>query len=106
MHGLGAVERQQEEQRACDALLDRLRATHPVLGALVENTATDEAWPARVAEWDAAWAWGRANTFFLNQRQAGREQQLEAELADTIARVRQETASLAACWPGATACGG
>jgi very-short-patch-repair endonuclease len=94
--GLGAVERQQTEQKACDALLERLRATHPVLAALVEKTAADAVWPARVAEWEAAWAWGRANTFFLAQRQAGREQQLETELADTIARVRLETAVLAA----------
>jgi very-short-patch-repair endonuclease len=62
----------------------------------MEDTADDDAWPARLSVWDSAWAWGRANTFFLHQRQPGREQQLEAELSDTIARARQETAHLAA----------
>ena len=90
------IGRQQADQQACDALAERLRIVHPALAKKVDDTATDDAWPARVAEWDAAWAWGRANTYFLNQRQPGREQQLEAELADTIARVRQETAQLAA----------
>jgi hypothetical protein len=50
----------------------------------------------RFAEWDEAWDWARANTFFIHQRKAGREQQLEAELADTVSRLRNETASLAA----------
>jgi very-short-patch-repair endonuclease len=94
--GLAAVEREQAEQKACNSLLERLRAFHPVLAALVEDTAGDEEWPARVAEWEASWHWGRANTFFLSHRQSGREQQLEAELADTIARVREQTALLAA----------
>ena len=56
----------------------------------------DPAWPGRIAGWEPAWAWGRANTFFLDQRQPGREQQLEAELADAVTRLRQETAELAA----------
>jgi very-short-patch-repair endonuclease len=96
IEGLGDVAREQADQASCDALVARLRATHPALAAQMEATATDPGWPSRVAEWDAAWAWGQADTFFLDQRRPAREQQLEAELADTIARLRQETAQLAA----------
>jgi very-short-patch-repair endonuclease len=94
--GLADAARERAEQRACDALLERLRQAHPALAALLDDTAADDAWPARLADWDAAWAWGRASTFFVDQRQPGREQQLEAELSDTITRLRQETATLAA----------
>ncbi len=75
----------------------RLREAPPRAGrAAVSRRATIHAWPGRLADWDDAWAWGRANTFFIDQRQPGREQQLEAELADTVSRLRQETATLAA----------
>ncbi len=93
---LAEAGRERAEQLACDALLDRLRAAHPGLAALMEDSAGAPQWPTRLSVWDSAWAWGRANTFFVHQRQPGREQQLEAELADTIARLRQETAQLAA----------
>ena len=89
-----ALER--SEQTACDALLARLRVSHPALATLMSSTAAEPEWPARLANWAAAWDWARANTFFLGQRQVGRELQLEADLADTIARLRQETAQLAA----------
>jgi very-short-patch-repair endonuclease len=88
--------RERADETACAALLERLRVAHPGLAALMEDAPDDDAWPARLSDWDSAWAWGRADTFFIHQRQPGREQQLEAELADTIARLRQETAQLAA----------
>jgi len=93
---LADAAREQAEQVACDAMTARVRETHPGLAAFMAETADDPAWPTRLAVWDAAWAWGQANTFFINQRQPGREQQLEAELSDTITRLRQETAALAA----------
>ncbi len=93
---LGAAADQREDQITSDALLERLRGAHPGLAALMESTATAGVWPVRLADWSAAWAWARANTYFMDQRQPGREQQLEAELADTVARLRQETAHLAA----------
>jgi very-short-patch-repair endonuclease len=96
LSGLAAIAREQAEQTACDALAVRLRQAHPALAATMTDTAEDPAWPGRLADWDLAWAWGQANTFFINQRQPGREQQLEAELSDTITRLRQETATLAA----------
>lgn len=94
--GLAHIAQEQAEQAACDALAARLREAHPGLAATMAESPDDPAWPARLVDWDVAWAWGQANTFFVNQRQPGREQQLEAELADTITRLRQETASLAA----------
>lgn len=94
--GLADIAREQTEQSTCDALGDRVREVHPALAAQLESTADDPAWPAHLADWDAAWDWARASTFFVNQRQPGREQQLEAELSDTITRLRQETAALAA----------
>jgi very-short-patch-repair endonuclease len=94
--GLADIAREQAEQLTCDALATRLRQAHPALAAAMRETVSDAAWPGRLADWDSAWAWGRASTFFINQRRPGREQQLEAELSDTITRMRQETASLAA----------
>jgi very-short-patch-repair endonuclease len=94
--GLTEIAKEQAEQAACDALAQRLREVHPALAAQFAQSATDPAWPSRLADWASAWAWGQANTFFVNQRQPGREQQLEAELADTTTRLRQEVASLAA----------
>lgn len=93
---LADAPRQRAEQLACDALAERLRQAHPALAALMAESPDDPSWPARLAGWDAAWTWGRANTFFLGQRQPGREQQLEAELADAVTRLRQETGQLAA----------
>jgi very-short-patch-repair endonuclease len=93
---LADAARERAEQAACDALLARVTSAHPALATLMAASASDDEWPARLASWAAAWDWARASTFFLGQRQPGREQQLEADLADTIGRLRQETAQLAA----------
>ena len=96
LDGLAAVAQEIEEQAACERLLGRLRERHPALAELLESTVDNPEWTERIAHWEEAFAWARADTFFQRQRQAGREQQLEAELNDTIARLRQENASLAA----------
>jgi very-short-patch-repair endonuclease len=96
MTGLAAVAQEIAEQAACEELLGRLRERHPALAALLESTVDSPQWPQRIAHWDDAFDWARATTFFQQQRRAGREQQLEAELTDTIGRLRQEAASLAA----------
>ena len=93
---LAEAGRERAEQLACDTLDERLRVAHPGLAGLMAETADRPEWAARLSGWDSCLGWGRANTFFLQQRQPGREQQLEAELADTVARLRQETAQLAA----------
>jgi len=94
--GLAAVAGEIAEQARCERLEALLREGHPALAALLTSTVDDAQWPTRLAEWDDAWAWGRANTFFMDQRKAGREQQLEAELSDTVSRLRQEAGMLAA----------
>ncbi|MGE5827157.1 MAG: AAA domain-containing protein [Micromonosporaceae bacterium] len=94
--GLAGAPAELAEQVECDALADRVREMHPALAALMAESPADPAWPTRLAGWEDAWAWARASTFFLGQRQPGREQQLEAELADAVTRLRQETAQLAA----------
>jgi very-short-patch-repair endonuclease len=96
MTGLGAVAHEIAEQARCEELVATLRARHPALAELLLSTVDNPQWAERVAAWDAAFDWARASTFFQQQRQIGREQQLEAELADTIGRLRQEAASLAA----------
>ncbi|HEY7225775.1 MAG TPA: AAA domain-containing protein [Micromonosporaceae bacterium] len=96
MTGLGAVAHEIAEQARCEELLATLRSRHPALAELLLSTLDSADWSERVAAWDEAFDWARANTFFQQQRQVGREQQLEAELADTISRLRQEAASLAA----------
>jgi very-short-patch-repair endonuclease len=88
--------RERADQLACDALLDRLTQAHPDLAAALAATADDPLWTERMRDWPDAWAWGQAYTFFTGNRQPGREQQLEAELADTVTRLRQENAELAA----------
>jgi very-short-patch-repair endonuclease len=93
---LAQAPREQAEQVACDRLLQRIQQAHPQLAVLMERTPADPRWPGRLFGWDAAWAWARADTFFRAQRQAGREQQLEAELSEALTRLRQETAHLAA----------
>jgi very-short-patch-repair endonuclease len=94
--GLAAVAHEIEEQATCEELGKRLRGGHPALAALLESSVDNPQWPERFAEWDDAWHWAKANTFFIDQRRPGREQKLEAELSDTVSRLRNETASLAA----------
>src|SRR6185503_3861572 len=96
LDGLAEVEREQADEAECEALAQRLREGHPALAKLVLSSYKKPLWTERLEGWDDAWAWARAHTFFLHQRQPGREQQLEAELADTVGRLRAEVASLAA----------
>ena len=96
MTGLAAVAEEIAQQAACEELLGRLRERHPALADLLVSTVDSPEWTDRISHWDEAFEWAKANTFFQRQRQVGREQQLEAELSDTIGRLRQEAASLAA----------
>jgi hypothetical protein len=114
---LAEAERQRIHQQELDALLERVQAAHPALAQLlagaaqqVGNAAGDASavggdagddaggvdWPGRLADWAGAWAYAQASTFFLRQRQPGRERELEAELDETIVKLRSATASLAA----------
>jgi very-short-patch-repair endonuclease len=96
IHGLSAVAAEIDEQATCTRLTDQLRAAHPALADLLVSTCNRREWTERIASWEQAWNWARAHTFFQRHRQVGREQKLEAELADTTSRLRQEAGSLAA----------
>jgi very-short-patch-repair endonuclease len=93
---LRGAHQQREEQRTCDALLERLRAAHPRLAARLEDSAADPQWPDRLAGLPEAWAWARARAYCERQRSPGRDQQLQGELDDIESRRREVTADLAA----------
>nr|WP_272955947.1 AAA domain-containing protein [Actinopolymorpha rutila] len=84
------------EQSRCDDLHERLNAVHPALATRMSRTRTDEEWPERLANWDRAWAWGKAQTFFTAQRQPGLERQLDGILEAATQQVLNVSAKLAA----------
>ncbi len=95
LRALASAHSEQAGQRRCDELINRLGDTHPPLTALLSATRIDPAWDERLQRLPAAWAWGQAKTFFDQQREPGREQRLEGELAAAEQSVAQATASLA-----------
>jgi very-short-patch-repair endonuclease len=95
LHALAAAHAEQSQQRRCDFLRACLREAHPALDRLIVATANDEAWPDRLGHLANAWAWAQAKTFFDTQREPGREQVLEGELATAEASVKQISGTLA-----------
>ncbi len=93
---LRAAHQQQAEQRACDALLERLREAHPLLANELAATATQPHWHGRMAKLPEAWAWARAHAFCAQQRRPDRDQQLQAQLDEAEWRLREVTGQLAA----------
>jgi very-short-patch-repair endonuclease len=93
---------QKDEEQQRESLATRLRETAPSLAAMIEDTAADSAWMGRVDRIDAAWAWQRARSWVAETRQAGRDKQLEEELAACEADIARLTAQLAAeqAWLG------
>ncbi|SNS08575.1 Lsr2 protein [Streptosporangium subroseum] len=87
------AQREQVEQQRCEELSGRVRSAHPALLGLLREAQT---WQLRFSTWDRAWAWARAQTFFVEQRRPGLEQRLEAELEAANAREMRLTAELAA----------
>lgn len=87
------AQREQREQLRCDELASKVRAAHPALLTLLAEAGV---WRAEFAAWDRAWAWGKARTFFTQQREPGLEQRLENELEAATAREMRLTAELAA----------
>ncbi len=95
LRALAGAPAERAEQRRCDELRCRLDAAHPVLTDLLHRTCGDE-WDSRIGSFPAAWAWGRAKTFFDGAREPGLEDRLAAELRDAVDRVGRTTAELAA----------
>ena len=96
LRSLAAAPAEQAEQRRCDGLWGRLHGAHPVLADLLACTCGDDVWDDRLAAFAAAWAWGRAKTFFESLREPGLEDRLAAELQEAVDRVGRTTAALAA----------
>lgn len=96
VEGLADAHDDQRAQARCDALMARLTTAHAGLAQLLERTAASVDWDVRLATFRDAWAWGKARSFFDEQRRAGLDAQLDAELADAVARVEAVTVKLAA----------
>lgn len=92
---LAGAHAEQAAQRRCDELYGQLFQAHPELAKELAQSATERVWDERLRTLDSAWAWGQARTFFDEQREPGREQRLEAELAVAEDAVSQSTADLA-----------
>jgi very-short-patch-repair endonuclease len=93
---LREAHREQAKQRACDALLERLRQAHPLLADHLTRTIAEPQWEERLAELPAAWAWGRARAFCERRHAPDLDQRLQGELDATEQRLTQVTAELAA----------
>lgn len=87
---------EQAEQLRADALLSEVHSAHPVLAELLRDTAASDEWAERLPTFPDAWAWGRARTFFEQQRREGLEELLARKLRTAIDRVQETTAQLAA----------
>ncbi|WP_406294370.1 AAA domain-containing protein [Embleya sp. NBC_00888] len=83
------------DRREALKLLEQLAAAHPDLArALVLSPLAPE-WPARLAAFQQAWAWRRAADFVDRLLTPGREKQLETELGEVEARLRETVERLA-----------
>ncbi len=87
---------ERDEQGRQDALADKLSRAHPRLFAMLQGTAVDQAWDARLADLHAAWAWSKAQQFVRGHRTAEEERRLSAEYDATEDRIRRTTTQLAA----------
>jgi very-short-patch-repair endonuclease len=96
LHTLANAFAEQAQQRRCDVLFERLTQAHPVFGDQLRRSADETVWDDRLAALPAAWAWGRARTFFDRLREPGREERLAAELDEAVARRDRATATVAA----------
>ncbi|MGI4894122.1 MAG: AAA domain-containing protein, partial [Janthinobacterium lividum] len=85
-----------ESQRRADALAQAVRVSHPGLLAFIDATASDEEWASRLGDLEGAWAWGKALTFFEDQRRPGREADLDRQLAEVTTAIGSLTGELAA----------
>jgi very-short-patch-repair endonuclease len=57
---LAGIAAERADEQRCVDLLGRLERACPRLAAMLAAKAADEAWDARLAEFEAAWAWGCA----------------------------------------------
>ncbi|NYI03415.1 AAA domain-containing protein [Allostreptomyces psammosilenae] len=96
LDSLRTARRTQLERGQRDELLRTLRRGHPALARELEETAEQPVWEERLAQWEAAWSWGRALAFVERHRAPRAESRLQGELDALDQQVRQVTAELAA----------
>lgn len=97
-HGLAALRvarAEQEQQKRCDLLLDRLRQVHPLLAERLVRTADAAEWDDRLHRLADAWAWARAVNYCEEQRSPGRDQELQNALDEAEHRLTMVTERLA-----------
>lgn len=87
---------EQEDQRRCDALLDRLRAQHPGFADRLVESADEPEWEARLAELPEAWAWGIAGAFCATRTDPLADRRLQLALDDAEQQLARVTGELAA----------
>jgi len=93
---LVAARLQREEMERAEVLIGPLRAAHPTLALLLERTAASPAWEARASSLEQSWQWARAASFLRSKVKVGRDEELDAELAEVVRRIESSTGKLAA----------
>ncbi|MFI6518707.1 hypothetical protein ACIBF1_24340 [Spirillospora sp. NPDC050679] len=87
---LAEARHERAAQLRCADYEERLRAAHPDLPDVL--AVPSEAWPARLARWDEAWAWAHASARLEELPQSPAETQLRAALEEAEARHREMSA--------------
>ncbi|MGN9846523.1 AAA domain-containing protein [Nonomuraea sp. H19] len=98
-HGIDALSaaiRRKDQQRRCDALLDRLRTAHAPVAAAIADSPTDPHWTERLSQLAAAWNWGRAAACCRRFSDPDLDRKLTAALEEAERAVGDITADLAA----------
>ncbi|MGI5164837.1 hypothetical protein ACQEU3_10830 [Spirillospora sp. CA-253888] len=87
---LAEVRHERAAQLRCADYEERLRAAHPDLPDVL--AVPSEAWPARLARWDEAWAWAHASARLEELPRSPAETQLRSALEEAEARHRELSA--------------
>ncbi|MEJ3750832.1 AAA domain-containing protein [Actinomycetes bacterium KLBMP 9797] len=85
----------QEQERRCTALADRLALDHPSLLESLRREPELEAWNSRLRDFEAAWAWANAVSYHRRLRNTSNDGTLEQAIDRTQQRLLSVTADLA-----------
>ncbi|MFF0522347.1 AAA domain-containing protein [Actinomadura nitritigenes] len=87
---------QQQRQREAARLFQPLHDQHPALADELWRTCTDPAWPQRLDELEAAWAWAAAARYLSAEARDRDHQAAEHDLDQAEHQLGKTTAALAA----------
>ncbi|MFC4961173.1 AAA domain-containing protein [Streptomyces mauvecolor] len=93
---LDAAYLREADRREARKLLGRLAEGHPELARLLTSTPTAPHWALRLPTLSEAWLWRKAQAFTERMHDQGREERLDAELAEIEARLKDVVEQLAA----------